>query len=132
MKDSLMIVEGPCQYHLQWYLAEEDDMGSNLGEMPHRNEAEYLRCCEPDEMVAYMAAKCSAGATQGDSGLQWETRALASAALRLVKAAWKEKAAADKVKGGGAMIRVAAASANCRASGASLEEVIEVVRRAYS
>lgn len=132
MKDSLMIVEGSNGFNLQWYLAEEDDMGSNLGEM-HKDEESYIRDCEPDERAAYLSAKGSLGATHTCQGLEWETKALANAALKGVKAAWKEMEAAEKAKGdkGLLLTRVFVVAAACKEAGVTLAEVEKALKQVY-
>lgn len=130
MKDTLELVEDrDYRYRLQWYLAEEDDMGGYLGDFPSTPE-EYLATCEDDERIAFLVAQKSA--ERDSSGFYWDMKGKAVSALKEIKEAWKDHAQAKK-KGadkGSLLAKYVSALATCLTAGATEEDLMNARKEA--
>jgi hypothetical protein len=96
MKDRLMVVDDRSVYRIQWYLAEEGDMGATLGEGTVPKVATSPPGSDDwQHEIASIAAGASDGVSRDCRGFFWETRAAASSALKATKAAMKNQPLAD-------------------------------------
>lgn len=76
------------KYRISWYLPEDEDIGGSVGDEVFTEKDLTNPDFDRDCVVAYMAAKETAGVDR-DTGFYWDTEAKAKAALRIVRAALK-------------------------------------------
>jgi hypothetical protein len=92
MTDKLIIVEDRYNYRIAWYLAEDQDIGANLGDPLFEKSA--LANCKPDEwdqIMATLVASESDEVKSDDLGYYWESKKQALITLKLIKVALKNK-----------------------------------------
>lgn len=78
-------------YRIMWYLAEERDLGATLGdEWPLR-----LVEANSEHGRATTAVSTSKGVDRDDQGFYWETKLAAATALKMAKAALKNRPLED-------------------------------------
>lgn len=93
-KDKLMVVKNDYDYQLQWWLAEDDDMGLTIGELresdlgPEPQDRE-----EWENWVAHRIAAESDDVLSRQDGeaFLWDSQRAVKAALAQIKLAWKTK-----------------------------------------
>ena len=91
-KDRLVVHEDRHGYRIVWFLADEQDHGATLGEG-------WSRCDDDDPYgdhgIATRAAKKTLGVERDERGFYWESRSVAQTALKVIKAALKNKPLED-------------------------------------
>lgn len=87
MKDKLIVQEDRGVYRIFWWLAEEQDLGAELGDGHEEGDDKHA--------VATRAAKTTPGVEKDSRSYYWESRSAASAALQIANAALKNKPLAD-------------------------------------
>lgn len=76
------------RYRLTWYLPDDGDMGASVGDHVYKDgDLKTLGPEDVDCAIAYFAAKKTDGVERDHNGFFWESKAMASNALRVVKAA---------------------------------------------
>lgn len=93
MKDHLTVAEGRYNYHLAWYLADEEDIGAYVGES-HLVGKEPDRASQPDEWEVWTAnriAREDPDHDEDEMGFYWESKAAAQRVLTKINLALKAK-----------------------------------------
>jgi hypothetical protein len=76
-------------YRICWYLAEEDDLGAELGEQEYTQASlDKAGPSDRDHILASLTAKKTAG-VERDRSYYWESHAAATKALRLINVTLK-------------------------------------------
>lgn len=104
-KDKLMVVPDRWVHRIQWWIAEDGDMGAYLGERRSDGKGDPpKKAIDLPHWTACKAAR-ETNPKRDTSGFYWESANAAGAALRVVKAAlaqerplpdWAIKATAEK------------------------------------
>ena len=90
MKDKLKIYdESHNKWRLQWYLADEDDLGYSLGEDPNPSKEIPIESEERDIWIADNAA-LDTNPERDDYSFYWESKIKAQQALRSINLALKQ------------------------------------------
>jgi hypothetical protein len=95
-KDKLVVEQDRYVWRVQWYLADEGDLGAVLGQ-----EGEDVSVTSApgtddwDHETATVAARATTGCQKDSTGFYWESQNLASAALKAANAAIKNRPLAE-------------------------------------
>lgn len=94
-KDKLVIRDDRCRYCIAWMIEEDKyDVGATLGEGHRVFTEDDLLKANPDDwqhIAATMAVATSTGVEHTHDGYYWNSRAEAMVALKMARAALKDK-----------------------------------------
>lgn len=91
-KDRLVVVDGDYRWFLQWYLADDGEMGLSIGELKNKELGDEPEDREDwENWIAHKIAEKSQGVYRQDGVLFWDSRRAAQGALKQIKLAWKTR-----------------------------------------